>query len=81
MSEQDKLRELTILIAIGKLFSEQSTYLTKELKQKPKVTFNEAVKRVDLFVYEVEKMLPEDSKELITNIVDEFHSVFNQIRS
>ena len=81
MNQKDIARETAILIAIGKLYSEQSTMLTKELKQRQKQVFNQSVQAVDLFVNHVEKLLQPDEVKLIENIVDEFHNVFNQIRS
>jgi hypothetical protein len=81
MNQTDIARETAILIAIGKLYSEQSTMLTKELKQRQKQVFNQSVQAVDLFVNHVEKLLQPDEVKLIENIVDEFHNVFNQIRS
>ena len=80
MNQKDIARETAILIAIGKLYSEQSTMLTKELKQRQKQVFNQSVQAVDLFVNHVEKLLQPDEVKLIENIVDEFHNVFNQIR-
>lgn len=80
MQEHDKLRELAILIAVGKLYSEQATFLTGELKYKPKMLYNDSIKTIDKFCNEVEKLLQEDEKQLIQNITDEFHNIFLELR-
>jgi len=80
MTEDERALNTVILIAIGKLYSEQSTMLTGELKQRKKQLFNNAVREVDQFVKEVEKLLQPDEIKMIENIVDEFHQVFNEIR-
>lgn len=80
MTGEDKAREVTILVAVGKLYPEQATMLTKELKQRPKQLFNLSVNAVDLFVNGVEGMLKENERELIINITDDFHAVFNELR-
>lgn len=80
MTELEKARETAILIAIGKLYSEQATMLTKELKQRKKQLFNHSVQGIDLFVKEVESMLQPEEQELIQNITDGFHEALNELR-
>ena len=80
MTDKEKLRELALLIAVGKLFSEQATFLTGELKYKPKMLFNSSVQTVDKFCQEVEKLLQPDEKELLQSVTDEFHNIFAELR-
>lgn len=80
LTELETARETAILIAIGKLYSEQATMLTGELRQRKKQLFNSSVQQVDLFVKEVESMLKQDERELITNITDGFHEALNTLR-
>jgi hypothetical protein len=80
MTTEEKYKEIAILIAIGKLYSEQATYLTKELKQRQKQLFNNSVNAVDLFVKQIENQLQQNEIDLIQSITDEFHNAFNEIR-
>lgn len=80
MTDIETARETAILIAIGKLYSEQATMLTGELKQRKKQLFNHSVQGIDLFVKEVENMLQPDERDLITNITDGFHEALNELR-
>jgi TPP-dependent trihydroxycyclohexane-1,2-dione (THcHDO) dehydratase len=80
MNQDEIARETAILIAIGKLYSEQATMLTKEYKQRQKQVFNQSVQAIDSFVNHVEKLMMTDEVKLIEGIVDEFHNVFNELR-
>ncbi len=80
MTDEQKARETAILIAIGKLYSEQATMLTGELKQRKKQMFNHSVEAIDLFVREVENMLKPTERDLITDITDGFHEALNTLR-
>ena len=80
MTTEEKYKEIAVLIAIGKLYSEQATYLTKELKQRQKQLFNHSVNAVDLFVKQIENQLQQNEIDLIQSITDEFHNAFNEIR-
>ena len=54
-----------ITFSIGKLFSEYSTYIIGELKQKQKHEFNLAVKAVENFAKEIEnKIDPTNAQNL-----------------
>lgn len=80
MNQDQYIKELAILIAIGKLYSEQATTLTGHLKQKQKFVFNLSVTSIDTFVKEIEKLLPEQANKIIENIVDEFHIALYEVR-
>ena len=80
MTWQEKVVHTLTLVAIGKCFNEQSTYLTGELKQRPKQTFNLAVKSIDTFIGEIEKSLTQDELKVLEGLTDEFHELLKQIR-
>ena len=80
MTDEQKARETALLIAIGKLYSEQATMLTGELKHRKKQIFNRSVEAIDLFVKEVEGMLKPEEQTLITDITDGFHEALNSLR-
>lgn len=80
MTDIEKAKETAILIAVAKLYSEQATMLTGELKQRKRQLFNRSVETIDLFVKEVELMLKQDEILLISNITDGFHEALNELR-
>ena len=59
-----------ILVAIGKLYSEQSTYMIGEYKQKNKMNFNHSVNAIDTFVKGCEINLTDPEKEFLQEITD-----------
>lgn len=61
----DSGTEKVILVALAKLFSEQSTYIIGELKQQTKMRFNIAVSSVDSFINQIESNLSEDDKKTL----------------
>lgn len=80
MSPEDLATERLILIALMKAFSEQSTYLTGELKYQLKQDLNNMVKRTDDFVNSIEKRLNEPQKEYLQSITDIYHNINLEIR-
>lgn len=80
MTDKQRATETAILIAVAKLYSEQSTMLTGHLKQRKKQLFNQSVETIDKFVKEVEAMLKPDEIALITNITDGFHEALQELR-
>lgn len=80
MTAIEKARETAILIAIGKLYSEQATMLTGELRHKQKYLYNDSVHAIDRFINGVESLLQPDEIDLITNITDGFHEALNSVR-
>ena len=81
MTEKEKATNTAILIAVGKLYSEQATMLTGELKQRKKQMFNRSVEAIDNFVKEVEILLQDDEIKLIQEITDGFHEALQTIRN
>lgn len=80
MTKEERAREIAILVAVGKLYSEQSAMLIGELKHKQNYHFNSSVREIDLFVKHMEGQFGPDITEMIQGIVDEFHFAFNEIR-
>jgi hypothetical protein len=80
MTWHEKVVNTLVLVAIGKCFSEQSTYLTGELNQRPKQAFNLAVKSIDTFINEIEGKLTTDELKVLESLTDDFHELLNDIR-
>ena len=80
MTWQEKTINTLVLVSIGKCYSEQSTYLTNELKQRPKQAFNLSVKAIETFIKEIEDKLTEQEKELLQKLTDDFHNLLTDIR-
>ncbi len=80
MTPEERAREIGIMVAVAKLYSEQSCMLIKELRHEENYHFNESVKAVDLFIKKIEKNLGPEVSEMIQVITDEFHEAFNAIR-
>lgn len=59
-----------ILVGIGKLFSEYSTYIIGELKQKQKYEFNLAVKAVENFAKEIENKIDNTNAQNLELIME-----------
>lgn len=73
--------EKIILVALAKLFSEQSTYVIGELKQQQKFRFKVAVSAVDAFVNEIESKLSETSMKTLELITDALHGGMTGLRN
>jgi len=69
-----------ITFALMKLASEHSTYLIKELKQKPKHQFNVTISHLDNFIKEVEQQLSPTDLEQIEAINDAFHELIKEVK-
>jgi len=78
MTEAHK-KESAILMALFKATVEQSHYLTKELKQKPKQVFNDWQKRGFILLEEMEKnsLINADYLEKVTDV---YHNINLEIR-
>ena len=59
-----------LLVAIGKLYSAQSTYMIGLYKQQNKMSFNHSVAAMDSFVKSIESKLNEDEIEFLASISD-----------
>ena len=79
MKKEKLILETNILLALFKATMEQSTFLTKELKQKPKQEFvlwqNQGVKLLD----SLEKINIVNEEYLIA-LTDVIHNILNEIR-
>lgn len=80
MTPQDIQYESLILVSIGKLYSEQATYLTGELKHQVKYEFNLSVKSMEKFINEIEKNLSDEGKKTLTGLVDCMHDGLTDMR-
>lgn len=80
MTQHERQRESLILVAIGKLYSEQSTYLINELKQQSKMEFNNSVKSVNTFVAGIEKRLNKEDNDLLQELTDAMHNGLTDLR-
>jgi hypothetical protein len=69
-----------ILIAIGKLFSDQSTFLINELRHEKKQKFNLAVKSIDMFIKEIETGLGDFNKETLQILTDSLNDGISDLR-
>lgn len=59
-----------LLVAIGKLYSAQSTYMIGEYKQQNKMNFNHSISAIDTFVKSIEAKLTIDEMEFLESISD-----------
>jgi len=68
-------RDKQLLVALAKVWSDQSTRVLGELKQQQKMRFNIAVNGIDSFINEIEsKMNPTDKQDLqeLTDALNDF---------
>jgi len=68
-------RDNQLLVALAKVWSDQSTRVLGELKQQQKMRFNIAVNGIDSFINEIEsKMNPTDKQDLqeLTDALNDF---------
>jgi len=68
-------RDKQLLVALAKVWSDQSTRVLGELKQQQKMRFNIAVNSIDSFINEIEsKMNPTDKQDLqeLTDALNDF---------
>lgn len=80
MTYHERQRECLILVAIGKLYNEQSTYLINELKHKSKMDFNNSVKSVNSFVKGIEERLNKEDNDLLQELTDAMHNGLTDLR-
>lgn len=77
----DIATEKVILVALAKLFSEQSVFVIGELKQQTKMRFNIAVSAVDSFIKQVEGNLSDEDKQTLIEITDALHDGMSKLRN
>lgn len=80
MTQAEIETERLIFIAIMKALSEQSTYLTGELKMKLKQGFNVLVKHCDSLINDLEYRLTDVQKEYIQDVTDVYHNITIELR-
>lgn len=73
-------REKQLLIALAKLWSDQSTRLIGELKQQQKMRFSIAVNGIDSFINEVESKMNEQDKQDMQELTDALNEFVGDVR-
>ena len=73
-------RDKQLLVALAKLFSDQSTRVIGELKQHQKMRFSIAVNAIDSFVSEVESKMNEQDKEDMQQLTDALNEFISDVR-
>lgn len=69
-----------IIVAVGKLFSDQSTYMLNEMKHRAKFDFNVAIKSVDRFTKEIENKLSTEDNEKLQTLTDVLNDALAEMR-
>jgi hypothetical protein len=80
MTKEQLILETNILLALFKATIEQSTFLTGELKQKPKQSFILWQKQGVTLLNELEKVNLV-SEEYLQALTDVIHNIINEIRN
>ena len=80
MTEKERQLESLLLVGIGRLFNEQSTYLIGELKHQTKMDFNIAVNAINTFVKGIENRLNDADKEFLEELTDCMHNGLADLR-
>lgn len=73
-------RDKQLLVALAKLFSDQSTRVIGELKQQQKMRFSIAVNAIDSFVNEVESKMNDVDKEDMQQLTDALNEFIGDVR-
>ena len=81
LSKTEIENESLILVALAKCVTEQGTRLIGELKQRPKYTFNLAMKALDSFIKEMETSMSKDNFKTLEECTDCFHDGINEFRN
>ena len=71
---------LLILIGVAKMFTEQATFLTGELKRDTKYRFNLAVTASESLVSQIEKDLSDYNKKTLEILTDSLHDGIKDLR-
>lgn len=74
------VRDKQLLVALAKLFSDQSTRVIGELKQQQKMRFSIAVNAIDSFVAEVESKMNDTDKEDMQQLTDALNDFICDVR-
>jgi hypothetical protein len=81
MSRLNIEHEKVILIALAKLFSDQSAYVIGELKQQEKMRFNIAVNAVDSFINEIESKLSDHAASTLEILTASLNDGMTNLRN
>lgn len=81
MTKEQLQIESLILVALAKLFNEQSTYLIGELKNQTKMNFNIAVSATNNFVKGIETRLDDSEKDFLQNMVIVMNDGLTEMRT
>ena len=73
-------RDKQLLVALAKLFSDQSTRVIGELKQQQKMRFSIAVNSIDSFINEVESKMNDEDKEDMQQLTDALNEFISDVR-
>jgi polyhydroxyalkanoate synthesis regulator phasin len=74
------IKDKQLLVALAKLFSDQSTRVIGELKQQQKLRFNIACNSIDSFVSEVESKMSDTDKEDMQELTDALNEFIADVR-
>lgn len=80
MSKLDIKTEKILLLALAKMWTEQSTYIQGELKQQVKFRFSVAQNGIDSFINEIESKMSDELKEDLQAITDCLHEGMTGLR-
>lgn len=80
MSKLNIQTEKILLLAVAKMWSEQSTYLQGELKQQLKFRYSVAQNGIDSFINEIESKMSDELKEDLQAITDCLHEGMTGLR-
>ena len=81
MTKQEFENNKLIVVAVAKLFSDQSTYLLNEMKHRAKYDFNLAINAADRFTQGIEAALSIEDKERLQVITDAFNNGLTEMRA
>lgn len=76
----EKQINILVLVAIAKLFNEQSTFLIGELEKDKKHWFNLSVNAADNFVKSIEKSLNDFDRETLEILTDSMHDGVSNLK-
>jgi len=74
------IKDKQLLVALAKLFSDQSTRVIGELKQQQKLRFNIACNSIDSFISEVESKMSDTDKEDMQDLTDALNEFIGDVR-
>lgn len=73
-------RDKQLLVALAKVWSDQSTRVLGELKQQQKMRFNIAVNSIDSFINEIESKMNHTDKQDLQELTDALNDFLQDVR-